>query len=189
MNDGNVAAPWTFLTGGVTVDGVRARSWEISDIPASAPAFVDPAIGGEAGLPHFDEEELRAFTKERLPQLVSDGSLVPFVIDDETGILGGGSLQQYNVFRDTIEIGYWLFPAARGKGVACKIVRAVAEQLFAGGIARIEALIRPDNVASVRVAERVGFTNEGHLRSALRHSGARADALLYALLPKDLVAG
>ena len=163
--------------------------WAVADIPVSAPAFLDPAVGGEAGLPPFDEDQLRAFTEEQLPGMVADGSLVPFVIEDETGTLGGGSLQRYNRFRDTIEIGYWLFPAARGRGVGSTIVRALAEQLFAGGIARVEALIRPENTASVRLAERAGFTNEGRLRSALPHDGARTDALLYAVLPDDLSVG
>jgi RimJ/RimL family protein N-acetyltransferase len=186
MTDGPAATPWAFLAAGVTVDGVRARSWAVSDIPASAPAFRDAAIGGEAGLPPFDEEELRSFTEERLPSMVADGSLVPFVIEDGTGILGGGSLQGYNPFRDTIEIGYWLFPAARGRGVGSRIVGAVAERLFAGGIARVVALIRPENTASIRLAERAGFVNEGRLRSALNHGERRADALVYGLLPEDL---
>jgi RimJ/RimL family protein N-acetyltransferase len=179
-------AAWSFLADGMSVDELHTRSYELADIPATAPAFLDPAIGGEAGLPPFDEDELRAFVTEQLPPLVVSGALVPFVIEDATGNLGGGSLQNFNPFRETIEVGYYLVPAARGRGAASRVVTAVAVELFARGIARLEALIRPENAASIRVVERVGFTREGRLRSALRHNEARSDALMYSLLPADL---
>ena len=54
------------------------------------------------------------------------------------------------------------------------------------GLARVEALVVPDNVASQRVLEKVGFRREGHLRSYLVFDTERADAFIYSLLPSDL---
>jgi hypothetical protein len=45
----------------------------------------------------------------------------------------------------------------------------------------------PDNLASQRVLEKAGFQREGHLRSYLVFERQRADALIYSLLPSDLV--
>jgi RimJ/RimL family protein N-acetyltransferase len=53
-------------------------------------------------------------------------------------------------------------------------------------IARVEALVAPDNIASQRVLEKAGFRREGHLRSYLVFERQRADALMYSLLPGDL---
>jgi len=42
-------------------------------------------------------------------------------------------------------------------------------------------------VASQRVLESAGFQREGHLRSFLVFDDCRADAIVYSLLPSDLV--
>jgi ribosomal-protein-alanine N-acetyltransferase len=55
------------------------------------------------------------------------------------------------------------------------------------GMARIEALVEPGNIASQRVLEHAGFQREGCLRSylVLQPDGRRTDALVYSLLPDD----
>ena len=45
--------------------------------------------------------------------------------------------------------------------------------------------MRPDNVASQRVAERCGFTREGLMRAHLPFKGGRRDTVLYSRLPGD----
>jgi RimJ/RimL family protein N-acetyltransferase len=128
------------------------------DIDVIAPAFLDPAVGGEAGL------------------------LAPYVIEDtETGtILGGANLRMFDPMRDTVELGYWLFVDARGRGVATRAVRALVDDSHSRGINRVEAHVRIGNVASERVLERAGFEREGVKRKLLRHGGARVDATLFA---------
>ena len=52
---------------------------------------------------------------------------------------------------------------------------------------RLELITDPDNVASQRVAEKVGFSREGILRSHLLHrDGRRRDSVMYSLLPGEL---
>jgi RimJ/RimL family protein N-acetyltransferase len=58
--------------------------------------------------------------------------------------------------------------------------------LVVPGIDRIEALIEPDNVRSIRVAEDAGFRREGLLRKYLSTESARVDALLYSLIREDI---
>lgn len=92
------------------------------------------------------------------------------------------------------EIGYWVAPKARGRGVATQATRAVAEWSFAAlAVLRLELLTDTGNVASQRVAEKAGFTREGLLRAYLDpgrdEPGAarpRRDAYVYSLLPTDL---
>jgi RimJ/RimL family protein N-acetyltransferase len=84
--------------------------------------------------------------------------------------------------RDVVELGYWLFVHARGRGVATRVVRELSNHAFANGIWRVEAHVRVGNEASERVLERVGFVREGVKGQFLRHEGARADATLFVLL-------
>jgi RimJ/RimL family protein N-acetyltransferase len=52
---------------------------------------------------------------------------------------------------------------------------------------RLDLVTDPDNVASQRVAEKVGFRREGVLRSHLRHPDGRIrDSVMFSLLPGEL---
>jgi ribosomal-protein-alanine N-acetyltransferase len=87
--------------------------------------------------------------------------------------------------RGVIEVGYWLFPHARGRGLATFAVRAAVREAFASGLWRVEAHVRVGNEASERVLERAGFTREGIKRRFLRHGGGRVDATLFSRLADD----
>lgn len=85
-------------------------------------------------------------------------------------------------------VGYWLRPEARGRGAATVAVQLVARWAFDElGVQRLELTTAPENVASQRVAERVGFTREGVLRGlvATKDDGRR-DSVMFSLLPADL---
>ena len=167
--------------------GLVARLVEERDVPLIAPAFRDPGIGGENGMPPFGEDELRGLLRERIPEMRSRGVLAPYVIEEtvDGSLLGGITLRHLDAMRGVIEVGYWLFPQARGRGLATRAVRAASREAFASGLWRVEAHVRVGNEASVRVLERAGFTREGVKRRFLRHGGQRVDATLFSLLAED----
>jgi ribosomal-protein-alanine N-acetyltransferase len=55
------------------------------------------------------------------------------------------------------------------------------------GMERVEALVEPGNVASLRVVEKAGFVREGHLRALLDlgPDGRRGDAYISPRLRTD----
>ena len=171
------------------VDELVIRPTGEADIPAIAPAFRDPAIGEEAGIPPFDEDMLRNVIREQLPGMIARGLLCPYVIVDARNdeLLGGLTLHHFDSMRDVVELGYWLFVGARGRGVATRSVEAAVKHAFAHGIYRVEAHVRIGNVASERVLERAGFRREGVKARFLRRGGAeqRHDATLFARLADD----
>jgi RimJ/RimL family protein N-acetyltransferase len=77
-------------------------------------------------------------------------------------------------------------PAARGRGVASAAVRVLSAWAFSElKLERLQLSIRPDNVVSRRVAEKVGYAYEGTLRSAKLIRGKRVDVAVYSLLPNE----
>ena len=172
----------------VRADELLLRAPTEADIDIVAPAFRDPAVGGEAGLPPVDADALRVMLREQLPWMRERGLLAPYLIEDSnTGkVLGGANLRLFDPLRDTVEVGYWLFVDARGRGVATRAVRALVDNAFANGIVRVEAHVRIGNAPSERVLERVGFEREGIKRNLLRHGGARVDATLFAIVASDV---
>lgn len=170
---------------GLQVGDLLLRPPAVVDVPAIAPAFLDDSVGGEAGLPRLTAPEIAAFVDTELDGLRSTGRLLPLLIVEGTAIVGGASFTNFDAFRDRVEIGYWLLAEGRGRGVATRVARALAIHAFQAGVLRVEAVVRPENTASIRVLERAGFSREGLMRSLLRHGNGRADAILFSLLPGE----
>jgi RimJ/RimL family protein N-acetyltransferase len=169
------------------VDELLVRGPLDSDVDIIAPAFRDPEVGGEASLPPVDADTLRIMLREQLPGMRAQGLLSAYVIED-TGdgkLLGGASLHHFDPLRDAVEVGYWLFVDARGRGVATRAVRELCEHALRNGIWRVEAHVRIGNIASEKVLARLGFEREGVKRRYLRHGTERVDATLFALLADD----
>lgn len=161
-------------------DELVLRPPEDRDIETIAPSFADPAVGGEAGLPPVGAEALRAALQHQLPEWRAQGLMAAYVIEEDSLLVGGTTLHHFDPMRDTVEVGYWLVVEARGRGIATRAVRAMTDHAFEHGILRVEAHVRPENTASARVLERLGFEREGTKRKLLRHGGRRVDADLFA---------
>ena len=84
------------------------------------------------------------------------------------------------------EVGYWLLPEARGKGLATRSVKLISLwALRELGLLRLSLLTEPSNRPSQWVAERSGFVKEGVLRSYKEIAGRRIDCVVFSLLPSD----
>lgn len=90
----------------------------------------------------------------------------------------------------TAEIGYIQRPDAGGSGYAREAVQALLGHAFDTlGLRRLYADIDPDNTASIRLIEALGFQLEGRLRDAWEtHIGVR-DSLIYGLTRRDWQTG
>jgi ribosomal-protein-alanine N-acetyltransferase len=88
------------------------------------------------------------------------------------------------------QIGYWVDRLVAGRGVIpTAVALAVDHCFFTVGLHRVEANIRPENTASRRVVEKLGFREEGLRRRQLHIDGAWRDHLCYALTVEDVPGG
>jgi RimJ/RimL family protein N-acetyltransferase len=71
-------------------------------------------------------------------------------------------------------LGYWVGPPAWGLGYATEAAATVLDHAFATGVARVETKVFADNVASVRVLEKLGFARTGEGEG---HCPARNDVV------------
>jgi RimJ/RimL family protein N-acetyltransferase len=100
--------------------------------------------------------------------------------------VGGTGIFHVLARRAQGEIGYWVAPWARGRGVASVATGALAGWAFAHGFARLELLTRMENIPSQRVALRAGFRYEGVRRgSAIGRDGVRDELSAWARLADD----
>jgi ribosomal-protein-alanine N-acetyltransferase len=81
------------------------------------------------------------------------------------------------------EIGYDLNPASWGQGYMTEALRTVLQHGFERiGLNRIEALVYPENVRSLRLLQKLGFQSEGILRDYFCLDGQFYDHTLLSLL-------
>ena len=175
----------------IPAEGIRGRDVvlrfpSLDDVDGILPAFTDPELREAGNLPAFDRDGLVA-SIEDLPSLAAMGRLLALAaVDAVTGeIIGGGTLHHLDAERSIVEIGYFVLPHARGRGVATTIARMLADHAFSLGIHRVAAYVNVGNVASERVAERAGFTREGIVRSMPVPGDRRVDKTLFSLLPGE----
>ena len=88
------------------------------------------------------------------------------------------------------QVGYWIDEAVAGRGITpTALAMAMDHCFFVIGLHRVEATIRPENHASRRVVEKLGFREEGLRRRSLHIDGAWRDHLCYAMTAEDAAGG
>jgi RimJ/RimL family protein N-acetyltransferase len=135
--------------------------------------------------PDFERAWLARYEAARL-----DGSAEAFAaVDEDEAFVGLALAPSIDREAGEVELGYIVAPAARGRGAATEILRALSDWALASlGAMRIVLIIDVGNPASARVAERCGYTREGVMRSIHLKPGVRVDAALWSRLPSDQVA-
>jgi RimJ/RimL family protein N-acetyltransferase len=86
-----------------------------------------------------------------------------------------------------VELGIWVAPQARGRGLARAALRLVATWLLRDlEFERVQLLTETDNDRLLQAALAAGFQREGVLRGFLLEQGARVDVVVLSLVRRDL---
>lgn len=117
------------------------------------------------------------------------GELLEWHIVKGDMLCGAVRLNHIEPENNKASIGYYIGAAYQGQGLATSSVRAVLrfgfEQLHFN---RVQLKCASTNVASQRVAERLGFSWEGLLRQAELIEGEYVDHFVYGLLRPEFAA-
>jgi ribosomal-protein-alanine N-acetyltransferase len=85
--------------------------------------------------------------------------------------------------------GYWIDSRYAGRGfIPVALALSVDHAFSHGGLHRVEVNIRPENTASRRVVEKLGFREEAHHARYLHIDGGWRDHIGYALTTEDVAA-
>lgn len=97
-----------------------------------------------------------------------------------------GTVGLHKISDGSAELGYWIAPHARGRGVITEACQAVLDFAFDGlELARVQWRAGVGNVPSARTARALGFHFEGTQRLGLPIRGSRIDAWIAGLLASD----
>jgi RimJ/RimL family protein N-acetyltransferase len=160
------------------------REWQDDDVPALVAGINDPHIAyWIPRIPHpYTEDDAREFLRG---EVAPADCRLAMTVD---GAVVGGIGMGVNSHDYRGHVGYWVAAAVRGRGVCTRALRLLSRHaLDALDLQRLELITDPDNLASQRVAEKVGFKREGVLRAHLRHPDGRIrDSVMFSLLPGEL---
>ncbi|MFP5022501.1 GNAT family N-acetyltransferase [Pseudonocardia phyllosphaerae] len=119
------------------------------------------------------------------------GLTLPFALVVDGNFAGHVTIG--NVVREPVlsaYVGYWVDATLTGNGLAGAAVALVLDHCFGPvGLHRVEATVRPENVRSIALLDRLGFRREGLLRRYLDIDGAWRDHYCYALTAEEIPSG
>lgn len=138
--------------------------------------------------PDLSIDELECMVRAFLILWEKDDTYMFYVIDSDINrMVGTAFLNRMNRMRQFANLGYSVRTSRVKQGIATAAARLVARYGFENlGLQRIEVVVNPDNIPSLKVAEKLGAVREGLLRNGMRMHGVPCNAYLYSLIPTDL---
>jgi RimJ/RimL family protein N-acetyltransferase len=168
-------------------DGVvTLRPGRAEDAGALVAACQDPEIPRWTRVPSpYARADALRFLTGVMAEAESGAAAGLAAVDAGGALLGSFGVVTIDRHRGVGEVGYWVAREARGRGVAARAVRLLcAWALCDLGLQRLEIVSHRDNAASIRVAERAGFTATGELRAVAEDAGRVRDYRVFAA-PSD----
>ena len=146
----------------ITAGRLHLRPWAPWDAPALQSLLDDPEVAHWTPHPYPCPPGYAADRIDGDPAAWATGTRAELAVLDATTAQLLGTAGLYRIQGGQAEVGWVTGTSARGRGVATEAVAAVCRWGFAGlGLERLEAHVLTGNAASVRVAEKVGFTAVG----------------------------
>ena len=163
---------------------LRLRAYRMDDVDAMHACYSDPAVMRFWNRP----PHTRRSQTERAVRRSIGGRPARFrvwaVADAATDrCLGMVNYHNAVAAHRSADIGYLIDPSRQRQGLAREAVGALIAHCFEElGMHRLTAFIDPDNAASCRLAEGLGFVREGVMRETLFLGGVWRDDAIYGLL-------
>lgn len=148
----------------IDTDRLRLRRFRAEDAPAFARYRADPEVarfqGWEAGYPLAQAETFVAEMATARPGVPGGWFQVAIADPASDELIGDCVLHLLPQDPEIVEIGYTIAPEHQGNGYATEAARALIAYAFDGlGVRIVRATADARNVASIRVAERLGMTH------------------------------
>jgi [ribosomal protein S5]-alanine N-acetyltransferase len=126
-----------------------------------------------------------------LLQLAKTGTVLPLVMEVDHELVGQLNVSQivYGSLSQAT-LGYWIVPERAGQGITPLAVAMVCDYLFFElALHRVEICIRPENTASLRIVEKLGFRFEGFRRNYIHIDRRWRDHYCFGLVVEEVPKG
>jgi ribosomal-protein-alanine N-acetyltransferase len=186
--------PARLSDGSVGLRPLRVRDGAIwSQVRRRNAAWLAPweATPPDGGLAYRASVSTFTAMARALRRQARSGLALPFAVTYDERL--AGQLTIANIVRGSLNAGYagyWIDERLAGRGVIPTALALAVDHCFvAVGLHRVEANVRPENAASRRVLEKLGFCEEGVRRRYLHIAGGYCDHICYSIIRDDVPEG
>jgi len=191
IGDNRLAAiPWRPPS--LQTERLILRGYEVSDAPG---IFAYASDAETTPYMAWDRHRTLSDARQFLNGIVADHyqrqslDYAVCLASDPGRVIGGTGVYRQPGAHEGMELGYILARPHWGQGLGPEAVRRLIDYAFeTTGVERIFAPIFAENARSRRLAEKVGLTLDGVMRSALAFRGRRWDEAVYSILRPEWVA-
>jgi ribosomal-protein-alanine N-acetyltransferase len=173
----------------LTTRRLRLRRFQTGDVDGLHACFGDPEAMRFWNTPPNRSPEQTARWVQALAKAKSPHTWLGWAVAEKRSdrCIGMVNYHHREPRNRKLEIGYILAPARQGKGLMTEALQAMLGYCFEQlDVHRVEALIQPDNAASIRLAIRLGFLLEGGpLRDYWRVGKSYRSTMMYARLAEQ----
>ena len=170
----------------LTTKRLRLRAFDARDLAGLHACFGDPEAMRYWNFPPSRTPAESARWLKILAKSTSPNSFLAWAVADKKSdaCIGMVNYHHREAHNRRLEVGYILCPKRQGAGLMTEAMRALLAYCFEDlEVHRVQALIHPDNAASIRLAKRLGFNCEGGpLIDYWRVGETYMSVMLYALL-------
>ncbi len=165
---------------------ISLRPWRQADAPAVFTACQDLSIQRYTAVPvpyliEHAQEFVTTLSHSQWEQKV--GACFAIVDNQSKQLLGSCSLMDIDQLNLNCEIGYWISPDFRGQKIGQTALSLISSWAINNcNFKRLELMIEPDNIGSIKIAEQSDYQFEGTMSSKILLRGIRRDMNLYSRL-------
>jgi RimJ/RimL family protein N-acetyltransferase len=174
---------------GLRDGAIELRPVSEAGVAAFVEAFQDPAIaeGAYHGQLAATAEALQPYLERNAERMEAGDAVLLGVWEADAERLSGQTML-FNIDWDegTAELGFWVAPWARGRGLSEPALQLTVGFAFDHlGVERVYGLTAVDNDAAQRAMEGAGLRREGILRGAITSPTGRLDQVCFGIVAGD----
>lgn len=155
--------PWEILE----TERCLVRETTVEDVDDFYRIYSDPSITEYMEPLYADPEEERAYARDYIDQVYAFYHFgIWTVVEKISGEVIGRAGICFREGFDDPELGFVIAADRQGRGLATEVCEAILRYGFQElGFERIHALVQPDNLASLRVCDKLGMESLGRVNS------------------------
>lgn len=172
----------------ITAGSYYLRPPRFSDAPQICKIVRDKTILQNTNIPYpVTLAKEREFVRDMQVKARNQTDFVWMITDSKTKkIIGAIGLHQIHQQNKNAEIGYWLAKKYRGQGIMSAVARKILDLAFKKiKLHKVYLRVFADNPSSVKVAEKLGFQQEGYHRQEVYRWNKWRDDIWFGLLRED----
>ena len=170
----------------ITTPRLVVRTLNVKDSPSLFSYRSLPSIYRFQSFRPNTIEEVEQFIIENTQYFDKEGTWHQVALELEDTVIGDMGLHFIGPMNLHCEVGYTLNPKYQHKGYAREAVEYVLKYLFEERKKhKVLASVDPENIASIRLLEDLGFKREGVLRKSIYEENEWKDDMIYGMLEEE----